>query len=163
QGSYGFYDDQGRPLRYRLDAQGQPEHEADGSLAGDVEGKGGIHTVDHFGTGFLGGPKGIILTHPPHSRPRVKGHAGEDLAKDGHQARFVACRAFFPGVPDSFKLEPLRHSERVDLALLKIDLKGRRIPVLPLDASGRGAVAGQPVVVVGYPTGLEAILAKADS
>jgi S1-C subfamily serine protease len=46
---------------------------------------------------------------------------------------------------------------------LKIDLKGRKIPVLPLDGSGGGAVAGQPVVVVGYPTGLEAILAKADS
>jgi S1-C subfamily serine protease len=35
--------------------------------------------------------------------------------------------------------------------------------VLPLDATGSGAVAGQPVVVVGYPTGLEAILAKTES
>src|SRR5207247_1973838 len=31
-----------------------------------------------------------------------------------------------------------------------------------LDRTGRGAVAGQPVVVVGYPAGLEALLAKTD-
>ena len=35
--------------------------------------------------------------------------------------------------------------------------------MLPLDRTGRGAVAGQPVVVLGYPTGLEAILAKAEA
>jgi S1-C subfamily serine protease len=53
-------------------------------------------------------------------------------------------------------------SPTVDLAVLKVDVKGRKIPALPLDVSGRGAVPGQPVVVVGYPTGLEAILAKTD-
>jgi S1-C subfamily serine protease len=35
--------------------------------------------------------------------------------------------------------------------------------VLPLDRSGRGAVAGQPVVVVGFPAGIEAMLAKTDA
>jgi S1-C subfamily serine protease len=35
--------------------------------------------------------------------------------------------------------------------------------VLALDQTGRGAVAGQPVVVLGYPAGLEALLAKADA
>jgi S1-C subfamily serine protease len=51
----------------------------------------------------------------------------------------------------------------VDLALMKVDLRGRKIPVLPLDRSPTGSVAGQPVVVVGYPAGLEAILAKAEN
>jgi len=37
------------------------------------------------------------------------------------------------------------------------------IPVLPLDREPRRTQPGQPVVVVGYPTGLEAILAKAES
>ncbi len=35
--------------------------------------------------------------------------------------------------------------------------------MLPLDRSGRGAVAGQPVVVVGFPAGIEAMLAKTDA
>jgi S1-C subfamily serine protease len=51
----------------------------------------------------------------------------------------------------------------VDLAVLRLDLKRRRIPVLALDTTGAGAVAGQPVVVLGYPAGLEALLAKADA
>jgi serine protease Do len=32
-----------------------------------------------------------------------------------------------------------------------------------MDASRRAAVPGRPVILVGYPTGLEAILAKADA
>jgi S1-C subfamily serine protease len=63
----------------------------------------------------------------------------------------------------AFDLQVERVSESVDLALVRVDLKGRKVPVLPLDRSGRGAVAGSPVVVLGYPTGLEAILAKADA
>jgi S1-C subfamily serine protease len=49
------------------------------------------------------------------------------------------------------------------VALLRCDLRGRRLPALPLDRSGRGAVTGQPVVLVGFPAGIEAMLAKADA
>ena len=63
----------------------------------------------------------------------------------------------------ALKAELFRVSPTFDLAVLRVDVKGRKIPDLPLDTGGRGAVPGQPVVVVGYPTGLEAILAKTDS
>jgi S1-C subfamily serine protease len=56
-----------------------------------------------------------------------------------------------------------RVSDVVDLALVRVDLRGRKVPVLPLDRSGRAAVAGSAVVVLGYPTGLEAVLAKAET
>jgi S1-C subfamily serine protease len=72
-------------------------------------------------------------------------------------------RGFFPRQAQALDLTFVRRSESVDLALLRGDLKGRKIPVLPLDRSRTGSVAGQPVVVVGYPAGLEAILAKAES
>jgi S1-C subfamily serine protease len=75
----------------------------------------------------------------------------------------VTLRAFFPREASPFELVMERHSEKADLALLRTDLRGRKIPVLPLAGDGAAAVAGQPVVLVGYPTGLEAILAKADS
>ena len=68
-----------------------------------------------------------------------------------------------PPADGAFELELERHSETVDLALLRVDLRGRaRSPCCPSTAAATGAVAGQPVVVVGYPAGLEAILAKAD-
>jgi serine protease Do len=38
-----------------------------------------------------------------------------------------------------------------------------KLEALPLDRRGSGAVAGQAVVLVGYPAGIEAILAKIDA
>jgi serine protease Do len=75
----------------------------------------------------------------------------------------VFLRAFFPRQREAFELKLHRRSETVDLALLRADLKGRQIPVLPLEQSKARVVPGQPVVVVGYPTGLEAIMAKAET
>jgi S1-C subfamily serine protease len=94
--------------------------------------------------------------------PWWKSEGAEALAGDGYKPRLLALRAFFPRVGEALKAEVHRVSPTVDLAVLKVDVKGRKIPALPLDVSGRGAVPGQPVVVVGYPTGLEAILAKTD-
>ncbi len=64
---------------------------------------------------------------------------------------------------EPFALTGGTHSERADLSLLRCDLRGLRLPALPLDRTGRGAVAGQPVVLVGFPAGIEAMLAKADA
>jgi S1-C subfamily serine protease len=163
QGSYAFYDAEGRPLRYRLDGSGQKVREADGSVAVDVDGTGPIHAVDCVGTGFLVDRRGFVVTNRHVAEPWWKNEAAEALAKDGYKPRFLAFRAFFPRVGEALRAEVQRVSPTVDLAVLKVDVKRRKIPALPLDASGRGAVPGQPVVVVGYPTGLEAILAKTDS
>jgi serine protease Do len=37
-----------------------------------------------------------------------------------------------------------------------------RLPVLELDRTGREAIAGRSVILLGYPAGIEALLAKAD-
>jgi S1-C subfamily serine protease len=87
----------------------------------------------------------------------------QSLSERGFPPRLSTLRAFFPRQVKPFPLTVERTSEKVDLALVRCDVRGRRIPPLPLDRTGRGAVAGQPVVVVGYPAGLEAILAKADA
>lgn len=163
QGSYAYYDGHGRPLRHRVDDKGHKIHDEDGSPSLGVDGQGPIYTVDYFGTGFLVDRRGLVLSNRHVAVPWWDDDKSEELKKDGFLARFVLFRAFFPKETEPFELDPLRHSDSVDLALLKIDLRGRKIPVLPLDHTGAGAVPGQPVVVVGYPTGLEAILAKADN
>jgi S1-C subfamily serine protease len=162
QGSYAFYDAEGRPLRYRVDKSGEKVREADGSAAVEVGGQGPVHSVDAIGTGFLVDRRGFIVTNRHVAEPWWKNEAAEALAKDGYKPRFLVLRAFFPRVGEPLRVDVHRVSPTVDLAVLKVDLGKRRIPALPLDASGRGAVPGQPVVVVGYPTGLEALLAKTE-
>jgi hypothetical protein len=163
QGSYAFYDAKGRPLRYRLDGSGQKVREADGSVAVGVDGTGPVHAVDCVGTGFLIDRRGYVVTNRHVAEPWWKSETAEALARDGFKPRFLSLRAFFPKVAEALKAEPFRVSSTYDLGVLRVDVKGRAIPDLPLDLGGHGAVPGQPVVVVGYPTGLDAILAKTDS
>jgi serine protease Do len=162
-GSYAFYDADGRPLRYRVDKSGGKVREADGSVAVGLEGDGPVHSIEALGTGFLADRRGFVVTNRHVVEPWWKNDTAESLTRSGFAPRLVTLRAFFPRIKEPLKLEVRRVSREVDLAVLKVDIKGRRIPVLPLDTTGRGAVPGQPVVIVGYPTGLEAILAKAES
>ena len=164
QGSYAFYDDKHRPLRSGVDEKGQRKRDAEGSLELDVEHKGPIHTVEYFGTGFMVDRRGYVLTNRHIAEPWWNDSTAKTLEVAGYKARFVLFRAFFPRESVPFVLELHRASDKLDLAVLRIDVKTRKAPpVVPLDRRAGGAVAGQPVVVVGYPTGLEAILAKAET
>ena len=157
QGAYEFYDAEGRPLRYAA------EDEGGGAGKPSVDGLGPPFVVDYYGTGFLVDASGLLLTNRHVAEPWWNEGTAEALAAKGLTPRFVRFRAFFPGQTEALPATVERISEKADLALLRVALGGRRIPVLPLERQKARAVAGQPVVVVGYPTGLEAILAKAES
>jgi S1-C subfamily serine protease len=162
QGSYAFYDGNDRPLRYVLDENGRAGRLEDGGLSLAAEGKGDVHTVDYFGTGFLVDSTGLVMTNRHVAEPWWNDDVAEALASKGVHARVARFRAFFPREKQPLDLKLERTSSEHDLALLRVVIGKRSIPVLPLDRAGGGAVAGQPVVVVGYPTGIEAILAKTD-
>lgn len=158
QGSYGFHDAAGRPLRY----SGETE---DGEPSGtpSVDGKGTPYAVDYYGTGFLVREDGVVLTNRHVAQPWWNDPTAQAFQTQGFEPRFLRLRAFFPHQGEALAMTSERVSEEADLALMRVALEGRRIPVLPLEKERSRAVPGQPVVVVGYPTGLEAILAKAES
>lgn len=162
QGSYAYDDASGRPLRVRVDER-ERAHARDGGEALTPEGDGPVHTVDYYGTGFLVDTAGVILTNRHLAEPWWNDETADGLRKAGYRPRLVSLRVFFPRQTRPFDARVERRSDSVDLALLRVDLRGSAVPVLPLDRTRKGAVAGQPVVVVGYPAGLEAILAKAET
>jgi S1-C subfamily serine protease len=75
----------------------------------------------------------------------------------------TTLRAFFPRQKEPVALSPVAVGNSADVAILSGDFRGRGLPALPLDRSGQGAVTGQPVVLVGFPAGIEAMLAKTDA
>jgi S1-C subfamily serine protease len=163
QGSYAFYDGSNQPLRVALDAKGRTARDENGEPILEVEAEGPVHSVEFYGTGFLVDRRGRMLTNRHLAEPWWNDDDAQALEKRGFKPRMVQARAFFPGQDDAFAVHPERRADDVDLAILRVDLRGRQIPVLPLERSKDWTVAGQPVVVVGYPAGLEAILAKSDT
>ncbi len=163
QGSYAFQDKDGRPLRLKLDENGAPLKDADGNSVLDPEGTGPVYEVEYVGTGFLVDRRGLVLTNRHVAEPWWNDEDARSLAERGYSPRQTALRAFFPRQKEPFPLALAALAERADMALVRCDLRGLRLPALPLDRSGRGAVTGQPVVLLGYPAGIEAMLAKADA
>jgi S1-C subfamily serine protease len=163
QGAYVFQDAAGRLLRVRLDKDGVPARDADGDPLLDPEGAGPVREVEYLGTGFLVDRRGLVLTNRHVAEPWWNDGAALSLAEQGFKPRLTTLRAFFPRQKKSFSLTLGALAEQADIAVLHCDLRGLRLPALPLDRSGRGAVAGQAVVLVGFPAGIEAMLAKADA
>ena len=162
EGRYAFYDAEGCPLRESLGEDGVRLRQKDGSLVLSSEASGPVFAQEFFGTGFLVDGRGLLLTNRHVAEPWWNDATAGRLRGEGMEPRFEIFRAFFPDEAEPFELSTERVSETVDLAVVRIDLRERPIPVLALDLTGRGAVPGQPVVLLGYPTGVDALLAKAD-
>ena len=163
QGTWIFKDAEDRPLRYKLDEQGNSLKDADGNPQLDPEGQGPVHEVEYVGTGFLVERRGLVLTNRHVAEPWWNDDFASSMRERGFTPTQTVLRAFFPSEKRPFGLRVERHAERADVSLLRCDLAGIRLPPLPLDRTGKGAVTGQPVVLVGFPAGIEAMLAKIDA
>ena len=71
--------------------------------------------------------------------------------------RFVG---YLPGSPDPFDVELVKASDEADVALLRA--VGRTDLAPPLELGPIPPAAGDEVIVLGYPTGMRALLARTD-
>jgi len=153
----------GRRLRYAgLNPQGEPIRDSDGKPILSLEGRGPEVKADIFGTGFLAGPDGRVVTNHHVAEPWWKNDELGDLTLQGFQPEISTIRAYFPGDRRAFHGEIQDISKDTDLATMRVDLQGLKRPVLRIDSSKAAAVPGDPIVLMGYATGLAAILARAD-
>lgn len=163
QGSLSFEDPSGQPLRYLgVDDRERPLRDPFGRAPVTVGGEGPVVKTPFFGTAFLVTRDGTMLTSRHVVVPWKEDPAFAPILALGVTPRVVLLRAFFPALSDPIPVSVLKTSESADVALLKGDLKGRKLPVLPLDRTDRGAVPGRPVLVIGYPGGVELLLARVD-
>ncbi len=69
--------------------------------------------------------------------------------------------AYFPGVPHGIAVNTEKISFAADVAVVKGNVSELGIKQIALADGHRSAVSGGPVVLLGYPTALDAILARA--
>ncbi|MBI2115695.1 MAG: trypsin-like peptidase domain-containing protein [candidate division NC10 bacterium] len=163
QGALSLVDPQGHPVRYAaLDDDGQPRRDPSGRPLLSPDGKGPVATMPFSGTAFLVSRDGLFVTNRHVVEPWRGDESLEGLLAAGYTPRMTSLRAFVPGIRVAVPLTVVRVSDDADVALIRGDLKGARVPVLALDHSGRGPVPGRPVLLMGYPRGLEALMARAD-
>src|ERR1700678_1823444 len=159
-----FNDQQsGRRLRYGgLNEASEPIQDSEGNPVLTLEGTGPEVKLDVFGTGFVAGPNGRVITNRHVAEPWWKNDEIAQITGQGLQPQISAIRAYFPGDPRAFHGEIQDISDVTDLASVRVDLQDLKRPVLALDAGKDSALSGQPVILMGYATGLAAILARTD-
>jgi len=153
----------GLPLRYLEvpSAEDQAKDPNAHSVLGFTGTAPEVH-LDAFGTGFLISADGGILTNHHVIKPWSQDSDMDEIAKNGLDPVVIAITAYFPGVPHGIVLGTEKVSTDADLALVTGDIRGLSLKPLVLENDPQATVGGQPVVLLGYPTALDAILARAD-
>ena len=160
--SVSFVDrESGRPLRYGgINPDGGPLKDSDGNPVYTLEGRAPEVRADFFGTGFIVG-EGRILTNHHVVQPWWKNDELASVLSQGLTPAIVEMSAYFPEAAGGVSVSISQISDEADLALVKADFSGLKRPILKINARKEAAISGQPLLSLGYATGLSAILARA--
>jgi S1-C subfamily serine protease/DNA-binding response OmpR family regulator len=154
----------GRPIQVAVDAAGKPLVDAKGMVTLDSGGPGPHLQIDVFGTGFPVKREGKIITNHHVVEPWWKDDELKQLLDQGATAYALSYEVYFPGKTEGLRAKLDRISSNADLATLQLDSPlPAKTSVLQLDDRPQATVSGEAVVLIGYPTGIEGILARAGS
>jgi DNA-binding response OmpR family regulator len=141
-----------------IDANGNPVADDKGNVLFTTEGGSRPVNLHVFGSGFLIDTAGHILTNRHVLQPWW--HNAVPVPGDAFEPTIESMWAYFPGYETPMPLHVRSLSEDFDLGLASVDLPQSRPRPLVIDQ--QVAISGSPVVLIGYPTGVEGILARID-
>jgi S1-C subfamily serine protease/DNA-binding response OmpR family regulator len=154
----------GKPIQIAVDGLGKPIVDEQGMVQLDSGGPGPHLQIDVFGTGFLVRKDGRIVTNHHVAEPWWNNDELKDLIDRGASAYVISYRAYFPGSADGISAKLDKISSDADVAVLRLEAPApAKATLLELDDRHEATVSGDPVVLIGYPTGIEGILARAGS
>jgi len=141
-----------------IDATGKPLTDDKGNVIVTTEGGSRPVYLYVFGSGFLIDATGHILTN--HHVLQPWWHNAIPVPSDTFEPTIESMSAYFPGYEKPMPVHVRSLSEEFDLGLATVDLPQSRPRPVAIDQ--QAAVSGSPVVLIGYPTGVEGILARID-
>lgn len=155
----------GRPLRYAEDQSS----DGGANVQGDQptltpEGNAAIAEYEFSGTGFYVGG-GFVMTNRHIAQPwRADDRAASVGSSVKGQPRLKKLNAYFPNQAQPIPLKFKSAGQREDLAICTLDIKDipTDIAMLPLEVDSDSVQVGKAVVMMGYPNGLDRLLALLD-
>jgi DNA-binding response OmpR family regulator len=142
-------------------ATGDPTTDAHNNPLLSLTGDGPEVHLDVFGTGFLVSANGHILTNHHVAEPWWQNDDLKEMLDQGLEPVIVEMTAYFPGVPHGITINTEKISSAADVAVVKGSVSEPGIKQVALAEGRNSAVSGEPVVLLGYPTAIDAILARA--
>jgi S1-C subfamily serine protease len=159
-GTYFFTDPRvGSEVRLKEPSANDNPIGPDGSVNLSVDGNGSVYEIEFTGTGFLA-DKGLILTNRHVVQPWDEDDLASLIKMRGFRPRLKEFYAYFPQVRQPFTLRPLETMTDQDVALCTFEQGSVELPELPLEDNPKNVASGQQVVLLGYPLGLEGLLAR---
>jgi S1-C subfamily serine protease len=161
QGAYGFVDTlSGRPLRFTLGPDGQPIIRPWGPVL-TQEGQGDVFEVFFTGTAFLVDPEdGLMVTNRHLAEPWEFDENAEGILARGFQGVMRRLAAYPHGALAPLPVTVVVSSSDADVSMLRVS--GLPEGVEALAFAGTSPSPGDEVLVVGYPLGIRALVARTD-
>jgi DNA-binding response OmpR family regulator len=152
----------GLRLRYAaVTSSGEPTTDEHKNPLVGLTGNGPEVHLDVFGTGFLVSDAGQILTNHHVAEPWWQNDDLKEMLDQGVEPVIAEMTAYFPGITNGIDVNTEKISSDADVAVVKGNISGLGIKQVALADGRRSVVSGGPVVLLGYPTALDAILARA--
>src|SRR6185503_8419365 len=126
------------------------------------EGNGTVFEFEFNGTGFHVSNGFIVTNRHLASEPWIADERGRYfISRTGSKPRVQKLSAFCPGQLNPIAMTVKATSPKDDVAVCKLESKtlALGIPTLPLDQESKDVVIGKAVVMMGYPTGPNRLLA----
>lgn len=146
----------GKPLRLRLGPDGTPRIGPGGIPLTTLEGDGPPFEVQFTGSAWLASDDGLLVTNRHVAIPWSENEQVGPIFERGFEPR-LRLLGYLPDQAEPVELEFVAASRDADLAVIRApDLDGRE----PLRLAEANPAAGQPILVLGYPAGIDALLAR---
>ena len=157
----GFHDkESGAQLKFAgVGVNGGPVLDETGNPIVTTEGNGRPVHLNVFGTGFLVDTSGHILTN--HHVLEPWWHNTEAIPiPDAFEAHLISLDAYFPGAA-ALQLHTEGLSEDFDLGFASVTLPKKNPRPVTIERQSNPS-SGSAIVLIGYPTGIDGILARID-